>query len=447
VIDNHANNHADREEARQLADAMVDRRMNPQMMQRLDELITSDLGCLQAYVERIDFHGELIEQSVECHSANRAVVAMDQIAQSTTRYERRQNWKLIAGTVVCLSLVVGVLSWLVMTERLLPSSVGTIAALTSDLQSHSTLELGQVVRKGHLFNLSSGVLTLQLPDVMVDVIGPAKIRIHNRQKMELLSGTIHAYVRPGGEGFAVHTKDSVIVDLGTEFAVTCRPNAETEVSVRHGRVQANLVGWSGAPMKELGITAGRAATFSQRRQSAVEVNYHPQTFEKIERTRGTIKLIDGMLRTAAQPPVSVASLKLPTHNHMLVIPEQQRVVLTEDLEVTGISGPVQIPAGTAVSSYLIHYDPDILLNKAPRGAVTFDGNILAVITTAEQLFSTDTRFGLPGLEYGNSNVRELELDEDEVRISDDRKTASFYFGLTGAEPIDHARVLVTSDAP
>ena len=447
MIENQAYNHANREEARQLADAMVDRRMNAQMLQRLDELITSDLGCLQAYVERIDFHGELVDQSMERHSASRAALAMDQIAQSATRQERRENWKLIAGTVACLSLIAGVFSWLVMTDRLLAASVGTIAALTSDLQSHSQLELGQVVRKGRLFNLSSGMLTLQLPEVMVDVIGPAKIRIHGQRKMELLSGTIHAYVRPGGEGFAVHTKDSVIVDLGTEFAVTCRPNAETEVSVRHGRVKANLVNWSGTPSKELGITAGRAATFSQRRQSAVEVNYHPQTFEKIESARGTIKLIDGMLRTAAQPPASVASLKLPTHNHMLVIPEQQRVVLAEDLQVIGISGPVQIPAGTAVSSYLIHYDPDILLNKAPRGAVTFDGHILAVITTAEQLFSTDIRFGLPGLEYGNSNVRELELDEDEVRISDDRKTASFYFGLTGTEPIDHARVLVTSGAP
>lgn len=426
---------------------MFDRRINAQGIQRLDELLTTDIGCLQAYVERIDFHGELIDQSTERRSLSLAASAMDQIARATTRRERLFNWSLIAGTAACLSVMVGTFCWLALTGLLLPASIGTIASLTSDLQSGASLELGEVVRKGRVFNLSDGMLTLQLPHVMVDVVGPSKIRIDDERNMELLSGTIHAHVHSGGEGFTVRTRDSVVVDLGTEFVVTHQLDRGTQVSVRRGRVQASLLDWSGAFSKKLDVTTERSALFSQKTQSAREVNYVPETFEKVDRARGSIKLIDGMLRTATQPPTSLASQQLPTFNQMLVIPEQRAVVLNQDLEVTGISGPIRLPAGAVISSYLIHYDPDILLNKAPRGAVTFDGDILTVITTAAQLFSTDAQFGLPGVDYGNSSVRELELDEDEVRISDDRKTASFYFGVTGAEPVDQARILVLARAP
>lgn len=433
-----------REEARQFADAVYDRRITPAAWQRLDELITNDLGCLQAYIERIDFHGALLDHAIERHPGNPAVAAMNQIARNTARQERQKAWGMSFLLATCALLMVGAFSWLVFQFRQLPPGVGTVANLTIDLKADASTELGQVVRQGSLFSLSEGIASLQLPNVLMDIMGGSQVRMTSAREVELFQGSVHAAVEPGGEGFTVRTPDSRIVDLGTEFVVSYSPGKGTEISVRKGRVQASLLDRQGVPLKMLEITTERSATISQRENSIREMNFIPAPFLEIDKVRGTIQSIDGTLRTVHEPPPSLAQGQLPTPNQILVIPERQGVVLENDLEVTGIFGPVTIPAGTAVSSYLIHYEPDHRTNSAPRGAVTFHGRITAVLADSGQLARTDKEFGLPGTIYEKSGFRELELDEDEVRVSDDQKTASFYFGVSGGQSLDQARLLITS---
>jgi len=431
------------DEVQFLADAAFDSHASLHQLQRLDELISSDLGCLQAYVERIGFHSDLMKQATERNSLRQAESALDRILNSRVRREKRERLILRSVVGACAALVVGVIAWVATTPRPLAPQVGIIASLTTDVVSQkSSMELGQVIREGGVYSIDSGILSVQLPNVTVDLIGPTTIELTNATQVLLRQGTLHALVQSGGEGFTVRTPGSVVVDLGTEFTVGYQQERGTEVNVSRGRVQASLLDRHGNSTKLQEVTDRRALHLSERQATVKEVNFSSENFLLIEQARGTIRSIDGALRTMTKAPPSLKAEELQTTNHKLVIPEQQNVVLEQELTLNGLDGPVHLPAGTRLASYLVHYDPDDWTTFAPRGAVTFDGTIAAVIVDGANLLATDSIFGLSETRYEPGKFRELELDEDEVRLSNDRKTVSFYFGVSGGKSIDQTRILV-----
>lgn len=435
------------DEIRALADAMFDGRIDSLRMQRLESLIVNDLGCMQAYVERMTFHGELL-QGAEERTPEQAAVAVLKEFSRAVRLRERHNWIMqfwiysaMAATVL---LVVG--TAYVFTDGFQGTPLGVISSLSENAQSEtSPMDLGRVVRLRELFTIKSGIVSLQLPNVTVDVLGPATLQLENSSRITLKSGTVKARVSTGGEGFVVTTPDAEVVDLGTEFLVHHNTESGTDVSVRQGRARASLLNWGGKPTKILELTDHRSATFQRSSQTAKEVNFLSDAFAPIDQSRGGIHSIDGTIRTATRTYVALFSGQVQTPNHMLVIPELQNVLITEELTVTGIGGPVRIPAGSTISSYLMHYDPTAAVTIAPRGAVTFFDQIAAVIVDADALRETDQNLGLPGVQFEPADFRQFELDEDIVQISRDRRTVSFYCGLNPAEFLDEARILVLSN--
>ncbi|WP_437231007.1 FecR family protein [Planctomicrobium sp. SH661] len=432
------------DEVRQLADAVFDRHVSAHTMQRIESLITGDLGCLQAYVERIGFHADLMNQSVERSSARQAEFAMDRILVSQAHAEGRRRWLNMSLMATGLLLAVGFGAWIAISPAKLSPQVGTVAHLTSDarLDAAASIELGQIVRENEWYTVNHGIVSLELPHVAVDLIAPVTIRLQANQTLELKRGSVHVLVAPGGEGFTVATPNSQVIDYGTEFSVEYQPAKGTEVHVLQGKVQASLLSPLGNVLRVLDLTAKRSAQIPERQPQIREINFASGTFERVEKARGKIQKIDGALRTVAELPPSLQGQAVTTTNHMLVVPERQHVIIEKEISVEGLSGPVRIPAGTSVSSYLVHYDPDEWTTFAPRGAVTFDSPIAAVLVGAESLNSTDSLFGLAATAYETEAFRELELDEDEVRLSDDRKTVSFYFGVSGEKSLDQARILL-----
>ena len=434
------------EEIRRLADKMFDLHIDAASLERLDQLISNDLSSLQTYVERISFHGDLMKQSTERSAVRQAEMAMGRILHVKSSREKRQTWIFRIATAVCCVLLGIFIERMAQFRFALPAKIGTVASMTSDLQkSGGALELGHVVRAGSQFELQEGILSLQLPGVSVNLIGPVTARMVDHKTLDLIRGSMHATVQKEGEGFTVKTPGSTIVDLGTEFSVEYQPETGTAVNVLRGRVQASLLDRAGAAIKMFDVTSRRAALLDERSSRAHEVNFSATKFEEVIRAKGTIRSIDGSLRTLTRPPESLKAEAQITTNHMLVIPEQQNVLLTEDVHFQSLHGPVHLKAGTRLASYLVHYDPDEWTTFAPRGAVTFDGRIAAVLVEGQQLNRTDAMFGLPDTVYEQGKFRELELGEDEIQISDDRQTISFYFGVSGQKAIDQARVLVVRD--
>jgi len=430
------------DEMRQLVDLMFDQQIDARGMERMQTLMSQNQECLQAYVQWLDFHCELLDQSDQKSAEAVTFDMLQQLSVSRPPEEARYYWKAILWLVACQILLAAGLGWAYYSTILVPPAVGTIASLSTDLQSSSKpLELGQIIRLRQTILLSRGIATIQLPHLMLDIVGPASMRFERGNRVSLSYGTIVAKVQPEGIGFTVKTPETEVVDLGTEFLVEHTSEHGTHVSVRRGTAQAKVFDWHGTPTRVLDLTASRAAQIQQSSRTAKEVGYSAERYRPVDQSRAGIHRLTGALRTISETPASLASEQLTTPNHMLVIPERQ-VVLPSELIVDGFSGPVTLPAGATVSSYLIHYDPTALIYFAPRGAVTFGGNISALIVGSAGLSATDDLFGLPGVAFESREFRQLELDEDEIQVSDDRKTISFFFGMSPPEFLDQVRILV-----
>jgi len=431
------------QETRSLADAMFDGTINAAGVEQLEHLIGNDLACLQAYLEVIHLNGAL-ERNADFPSSRRMVTSI--LEEISTTHEKRkatrQRLNIVMGASACL-LVTGLLSWLLMTSVFRPVPFGNIAHLTANARFGATsLELGQVIRNGSSIAVEEGIVSIELPHAMVDLHGPVEIRLNAAQEIQLQRGVLTARVQAGGEGLTVRTPDAEVVDLGTEFLVRYDAGSGTEVSVRQGRARASLIDGNGIPLKTLELTASRSAQLQQSANKLVESRFDTAPYQQADRARGKIRSITGQLRTSPVTPPSLVSDESPTRNHLLIIPERQSVTLTEDLTVETLDGTRTYPAGAVLSSYLIHYDPTLNSSFAPRGAVTFYGKLVGAIVQGSDLTATDLLFGHPEITYDTNSFRGLELKADEIRVSDDRETVSFFFAIESPHHLDQVRLLV-----
>jgi hypothetical protein len=103
-------------------------------------------------------------------------------------------------------------------------------------------------------------------------------------------------------------------------------------------------------------------------------------------------------------------------NILYVWDEVQNFTLTEDLHVNrvadpgaayvgGAPGSYFITAGTVVSSHYVQWDPAGTTNV--QATLNFDSDIFAFVTSDANLSNSDY-LGLPGIDYGDFNLRGLE---------------------------------------
>jgi len=447
------------DEVRFLSDSLFDGTIGAEEMRRLDELIMSDRACLQAYLETINIHSSLLKKANPKNDKQAIHSMLKNFSMASGRRKMRSSswisWKpgtsrqsfaivFIASLIIC-----GVITWSFSFEDSQSIPAGNISYLTSDARLQSGKdELGTVVWEGSIISIAEGMVGLQLADkTMVDLLGPAELMLTSSKQVRLLKGSLVVRIQKGGEGFTVLTPDTEVVDLGTEFLVQYDPETGTDVLVLRGRVNASLLDKRGKPTKRLELTDNRSANFRQSSQSALETALQFSELPILRSRCGGILSTSGTIRTLTSPSPQLVSRQTYTRNHMLVIPERQNITLQNDLLVTGYHGSVHFGSGSIISSYLVHYDPTEDVNLAPRGAITFTGQIAGVITESGELLATDSIFGLPGAKYDSAEFRGLELgeDEDKLHISTDRRTISFRFDITAHECLDQARVLVVDE--
>ena len=156
------------------------------------------------------------------------------------------------------------------------------------------------------------------------------------------------------------------------------------------------------------------------------------------------------------PPPSVAPNALESDTEIRVFDEQQGVVLPGPLSVN-ISAPglyddpadltpAVIPAGTVVSSHLLHFDIIFTGTEiSATGSVTFADRIIGVIVNDADVDASDglgalgTVYPAPGLQF-----RGAELSENDfIEVGCDTVTV----GLGAFEVIDHIRVITAHETP
>ena len=114
--------------------------------------------------------------------------------------------------------------------------------------------------------------------------------------------------------------------------------------------------------------------------------------------------------------------------------EDQNILLTVPLAVDVGSGA--IPAGTVVASHYIFFDPGPV--ESMVGVVNFDSDVLAIITSTDNLALSDF-LANTGVDYLSPTLRGLEAeDRDSVTISGPRQIR---FATIASTPGDYVRVL------
>lgn len=112
--------------------------------------------------------------------------------------------------------------------------------------------------------------------------------------------------------------------------------------------------------------------------------------------------------------------------------EDQNILLGADL-VADLGGT--LTAGTTVASHYIFFDPRNTTSII--GSVTFDSEILGVITSTGLLLASDF-LANTGVTYLNPGLRGLEANTDSVSLSD---MFTLALAWTASTPGDYVRVL------
>jgi len=128
------------------------------------------------------------------------------------------------------------------------------------------------------------------------------------------------------------------------------------------------------------------------------------------------------------------------------INERQSLVLDEDLQIDDLEdfiGVVDLSAGDTVDSHLLAFDPTTTESVSDI-EITFENEILAVITNDQTLADTHAIFGLPGLNYpGFVSLYGFEATESTFSLDGN----TIVFSGQASSPGDYFRVLTAIPAP
>ncbi|QDT63346.1 FecR domain-containing protein [Calycomorphotria hydatis] len=436
------------DELYRLADAVCAGTLDAAGYARLDELLADDVSTLQKYLEYISIDAEVaIHRFMDETPLERTLTQVFAGIQQESRSKRfSSSAKWIAASLSSLCAVAAMIVFAVIYIRMPAAEVGNITCLSVDSQFfNDDLKLGHVLRKGEILQLTSGQISFELNSgVLVDLVGPCTLGIDNNGFVRLHDGTLAATVSPTGKGFTVETSDARIVDLGTEFLVKRPQGMPTEVTVLRGEVNATLLSATGTGLRTLALQAQQAARLDGIRGIAEEFGFDQASTESSMPRRQEVHKIGGLMRIGEEFPQSLAAGD-ELHEEAILVLREGSVTLDEPLEIGTAEHRRTFPAGTTLTSYLIHYDSTSLPSKPPIGSVTFRDPIVAMTYDDAGLTATDAIFGSSATEYPTSEFRGLEEGGDRINLSGDRKTLKVHFTVFGDNHLDQVRVLLATE--
>lgn len=137
-------------------------------------------------------------------------------------------------------------------------------AVWHDQAGNPTTKAYDQIREGDELTLVKGLIELEMGNgAIVIVQAPAALRFESNRTLRLLEGRLSASVAERGKGFEVLTRQTRIVDLGTEFGVAVDAAGDTRVEVFEGLVTLALSGEESGPAP-MNLTVGMGAAVDAR---------------------------------------------------------------------------------------------------------------------------------------------------------------------------------------
>lgn len=434
----------------------------PREIRECPEVLASIRQCIENDPQSLNYYAMWMEFEAALHWT--LVCDPPELPEEMARIGRWMRWSRYVQTAMTMSagilvLIIGLQVWQGITAR-------ADSLIQSPLLAARMVSKGQVLRSGRSpgrlgaifpgeeLSFRQGELLVQMGNgTELAVTGPADLKFLSGHEVDLRQGKLYARVPPPSRGFTVLSRQTKIVDLGTVFGVHIQPDQGVQVHVLEGTVSA------ASPLfQQRNIQNGEAHEFADDGHLRWSGPAQEELFEGQLALLQGITEVTGPILVLDTPPKSVQSKGLIAMEGGVLFRETIAVQLSEPLLVippcletlSKRSSPelVTLPAGTKVTSYLIH-------SEDPRqwpvhSRITFDGEIAGFALTRDQLDRTDQQFGHPGTQYPSTQYAVprtrargavLKEEGDQLTTSADRKTMDVVMNYSGSG-FDQIRVFV-----
>jgi hypothetical protein len=342
-----------------LVDMFCEGDLAPQQAARLEALVADSSEARQYLLDCFQVHCELawdLGRESEDLGQPTPPDTVPSPCSSGPALRQRHGWKFAATAVALLVAITLGLSVLfrggIRQTESHPASVARIGQEKDVQWSDETAPaIGAPLPASGKLAVRRGLLEVVFDGgAKIIVQGPAELELQSPSSAFLLRGALTADVPAAARGFAVHTSNATIVDLGTRFGVACQ-DGQTDVEVFAGKVLLRPAEvQSGGGPQELSLVANSAARVS---------GVPGDSALKIEQLAvGSRPFVQSMTESAAplapacacpDVPQAAAELLGPWHSPAgKLVPIDLGRYFNSDKRGAGDDNPLDLAAGTRV---------------------------------------------------------------------------------------------------
>lgn len=224
----------------ELVSRLLDDDLSAEEFHTLESILIHSPDARSYYKEQSQIHAltalELMGKT-PVSNPTASIIPMDEVVLR----QKRKNIKMAAmaaAAVIFITLVSLQLFTLKPAEQSLrfDTAPGSKFTLTHTPEEPTSSE--QMLEPGSRINLERGTIELRFSSNVTSIVSaPAELIVQDYDHLQLTQGAAWFHVPENAIGFRVTTNDIDIVDLGTEFGVQSRPNADDKVQVYSGKVR------------------------------------------------------------------------------------------------------------------------------------------------------------------------------------------------------------------
>jgi hypothetical protein len=438
---------------------------------RLSDLVSTDPEACKRLREASEIHGLLLTLA-DCKAAQQenmdeAMPVYSEIAANspkTSLRKRKRAWLVATSLAIAASAVMGIILCI---EYVAPKPSSAVARLTTNQfldwhggkkpNRHGWLDRGN-------YYLRAGTARLQTEaGAIVSITAPAEFEIVEADVIRMSSGKLLARMLGEESKLNVIANGLDILDHGTAFGLNTSNYGPSLLTVLDGSIELQRA----SPNHDNKIvTAGQSMLFAPNGppESAVRVAFDPTSFEDLWPLTLGVETLSNLVRFLPPGPYHDPMSEFKSDSRIFLMPEQMGLKLVEPLNVEAYRssreleesarGPLNIPAGQRIDSYLLFFNPANSSTEHPisiSGKISFNRPIIGLILCEEDVFyQSDKLVGLPGLNYSATTGRRgLEVHQkakparDIIEVSADGK--QLYFHLCVGHLRDQLRVILQAD--
>jgi hypothetical protein len=319
-----------------LLDAMCDRPLTSEEVERVEQSIRSDQDARRRYCLMATLCAEL-EWVFPMGAETRLVRATQTegvVLPGSTRSWRISNRSLVA---IVAAASVAVACWLALGAWVFPrwraaQQLAGVELLRGKIDANEPVaslvaehgcrwraagdraaKVGTEFSVGTMLELETGVAQLQFVEgAHVWLEGPAWFTVESQGRGNLARGKLVAQVPKDAIGFTVETPTAQVVDLGTEFGVEVDESGATDVQVSKGKVQLRSEGsQDGTNSPSIILSAGAAQRIeinAAGKPVVREIRYQQQPFSNLQQIATNRLPVRGAIASSEFPHREVRHL-------------------------------------------------------------------------------------------------------------------------------------------